>query len=158
MRSPAHIAKALSRQATINGDKTKAKEFKEDALATLKLQFFALMKLGNPMVQVIHSAYRCPNDEMPRDVRRKGVGYVGDRTTIANPVPVEIPPEKGWSFYTENVVVSGVDMVAHYGQDGVDPEGYWELGVSAAREKACVPYLLAIPLIVAEFLMEREGT
>ena len=110
------------------------------------------------MIQVIHSAYRCPNDEMPRDVRGRGVGYVGDRTAIANPLPVEIPPDKAWSFYTENAVVSGVDMVAHYGQDGVDPEGYWEPGGSASKEKACVSYLLAIPFIVAEFLMERERT
>ena len=139
MRSPAHIARALARQAAIKGDKTKAKEFKEDALTTLKLQFFALMKLGNPMIQVIHSAYRCPNDEMPRDVRGRGVGYVGDRTAIANPLPVEIPPDKAWGFYTEDAVVSGVDMAAHYGQNGVDPEGYWEPGGSATKEKACVP-------------------
>ena len=119
LRSKQKIAKVFARQANIKGDKTKAKDFKDDALSNLNLKFFAYMKPGNPMIQVMHSAFRCPNEDMPRDVRGRDIGFCGERTDIVQPVAADIPKQKAWEFYTDKAVINGVGIVSHYGEDGV---------------------------------------
>lgn len=72
------------------------KAFRTETLQTQDLCVFVFMRPNFSLLNFLHSvaSFYAPN--APPDLRGKGIGFGGDKTTFQTPTAVLLPPEKPW--------------------------------------------------------------
>ena len=87
------------------------------------------------------------------EMKGKAIGFVGDRTSYSQPLPVILPPENSWEWASVKCVIDAVAMKAYYS----DPDTYgklWTPWNATTRVDITLPRLIHLPLLLADFLSQ----
>ena len=157
-RDQAVVAAELLWQKAVNGEAARITPFTERVLGLQEFKAFAFMKAGSPWVQVGHGLgkFYSVYGTVP-ELDGKVLMFVGDRGMTRDPMPVQPPVQNTWKWITVNVATDEGELVAFFqGQAG--GMGLWQAsGGNFTMQDVKVPYILALPGVLLEFIHARGG-
>ncbi len=91
------------------------------------------------------------------DVQGKHIGFIGDRVSGRHPVPFILLPQNTWTWQRTWYVNNTATFTAYY-NSAENRDKLWDTGRGDQDViKAALPRLLALPTVVAEFLVTQGG-
>ena len=147
-------------QRNVNGEAARIDAFTERVLGLQEFKAFAFMTVGSPWVQIGHGIGKFFSiyGTVP-ELDGKAVMFVGDRGWTRDPVAVQPPVQNTWKWITVNVVTDEAAILgaAQAGQ-GTGGTGLWQSGGgNVPMEDVKVPYILALPGVLVEFIHAQGG-
>jgi hypothetical protein len=141
-------------QQAVDGTPSRAKAFKEQALAG-PLRLFAFMQPGNRLVNIFHSAAVYFDPTRGDDAAPKTIAFVGNRSPGQGCIPVALKPEKPWSW--PNVSFNGNEAeFATFHEDAANKNAWYQPeGLKLNRQ---LPIILFVPTLLAPFLANQQRT
>ena len=87
-------------------------------LGMQELGLFGWIKKGNSFIQPVHSSTHISGLEASNDLRRQGIGFIGDRDVYGNqPHPVKMPKKNMWEWPNITCAMDGLQMASFYGDE-----------------------------------------
>jgi hypothetical protein len=154
----ATIERELNWQSRVEGDAAKVTAFKEQVMNQHAFRAFAFMKGKSPAIHMAHSIGAFYGlSGMAIEVQGKEIAFVGNRINGCEPIPFILPPQNSWTWarvrYLNNTALYG----EYYGQEG-NRDKLWITGATEADlVEAQLPRMLALPTLLAEFVVLQGG-
>jgi hypothetical protein len=147
----------LAWQASVAGEKQKAKEFWAHAIERSTLTVFAFLRPGSAYIQLLHAVGTCPDGEEGDEVRNKVFGFVGDqRDVFPQPTPVCID-EKAWTW-TACKLVADITLLEEFYTVPANKTRLYHQKPKGGEQRLTVPRLLFLPPILVAFCAETPRT
>ena len=115
------------------------------------------MRAGSPYVSLLHSAatYFAAGGAA-QEMNGKQIGFLGDRTDVTNPIPVQIQTKKAWEWFKGDASTSTVDFASHYA-NAATKSGLWVATGAPTAEKH-VPRMLLLPASLVLYMTQSQRT
>ncbi len=154
----ATIEQELNWQGRVKGKAEKCNSVRDQALNQQGFRTFAFMKGKSPVVHMAHLVGTFfVMSGLATDVQGKQIGFVGDRGYGHHPVPFILPPQNLWAWQKKRYLQDTASFVAFYA-DKNNKDKLWLTGADEDElTEAPLPWLLALPTFVTEFLGKQEG-
>ena len=151
------VAAELKWQKSVNGETAKNEAFVERVLALQEFKAFAIMKGGSPWVQMAHGfgKFYSLYGTVP-ELDGKALMFVGDRGLTRDPVAVQPPVQNTWKWIVVTAATDEAALLAFAQREG--EMGLWSPGAgNHAPQDLKVPYVLALPGVLVEFILGKGG-
>jgi hypothetical protein len=145
------ILRDLKWQKEVARDVQKISQFKEVVGGLQDFRTYLFMKPGSAFVTVLHSPMKfVAISEVTQHLQGRFVGFVGDRSSMKDPISIVLPQQKTWSWETKTVLSDTVALATHYDEDPTHRGKLWTLDQanSAGWTPVKAPLLLVIPLVL----------
>lgn len=96
------LSTELAWQSTIASDSTKQRAFRNEVTQIMDLVGFGFMRPSSPYVQILHSVATFAVRGGGSEFHNKDFGYIGDRTTLRTPTPVQLD-DKLWKWVAKKI-------------------------------------------------------
>ena len=156
-RDETTVGVELQWQRVVNGETARNDAFTERVLGLQEFKAFAFMKAGSPWVQIGHGfgKFYSIYGTVP-ELDGKVLMFVGDRGWTRDPVAVQPPVQNTWKWISVNVVNDTDAIMAAAQGDGGN--GLWQSGGGNNQvEEVKVPYILALPGVLMEYVYDKGG-
>ena len=157
-REQSVVTAELLWQKSVNGEAARIASFTERVLGLQEFKAFVFMKSGSPWVHVGHGLgkFYSVYGTVP-ELDGKVLMFVGDRGWTRDPMPVQPPVQNTWKWITVNAATEERELLA-FVQGNAGAVGLWHAtGGNITRQEVKVPYVLALPGVLLEFIHARGG-
>ena len=157
-RAEGTVAAELKWQRVVNGEPARNDAFMERVLGLQEFKAFAFMKSGSPWVQVGHGLGKFFSlyGTVP-ELDGKVLMFVGDRGATRDPVAVQPPVQNTWKWVSANVV-NDTEAIVTFARGDHGGNGLWQSGGgNAVLVELKVPYILALPGVLMEYIHLQGG-
>ncbi len=152
-----NVEAELKWQRVVNGETAKNEAFTERVLGLQELKVFAFMKGGSLYIQMGHGLAKFYSiyGTVP-ELDGKVLMFVGDRGATRDPMPLQPPVQNTWKWITVNVATDE-DALLVFAQSA-GGTGLWQPGGgNHTTQDVKVPYILALPGVLVEFIHRKGG-
>jgi hypothetical protein len=117
------------------------------------------MKGASPVIHVAHSIGSFFGlSGLATDVQGKQIAFIGDRIQGRQPTPFILPPQNAWTWTRVKYLADMARCTEHY-SDESNRSKLWTTGAGDDDlVELQLPRLLALPTVVAEFVVKNGGT
>jgi hypothetical protein len=152
------ILRDLKWQKEVAGDAQKISQFKEVIGGLQDFRIYLFMKPGSAFVTVLHSPMKfIAISEAMQHLQGRFVGFVGDRSSMKDPISTVLPQQKTWSWETKTVSSDAMALATHYDGDPIHRGKLWtpDQANSTGWTSVKAPLLLGILLVLFQAIREE---
>ena len=154
---PEEITTMLRWQADVNGDPTTIPLFRAEIMAQLELVVFAFIQPEDTNISLVHSAATFAARGAEGYLKGKDIGFVGDLTDFAHPLPTLLKKERPWKWNAVEITGSEEVLETFY-TNPLNTHRWFVPPTGSVLEKVKVPRLLLLPPNLIEFCCKRPRT
>lgn len=142
-------------QASVAGDATKAKSFRQEVTQQVDVTAFGYMRVSSPFIQIIHSISTYAARGGDSDLQNKDFGMVGDRTDLRIPTAVVVE-DKMWKWVQKKLDMDSGPLEVFYSNPGNAKLLYYAdaQGANSVR----VPSMIYLPPPLLVYCTEAQRT
>jgi hypothetical protein len=108
------------------------------------------------MIKVLYGIGKFIDTDGPAELQGKIIGFHGDRSKYAAPVPFVLPPDNTWKWNDKVKIKKDPVAWATFTAEAVNKQCFWE--PTGATADTALPRMIALPALVAKYAMERPRT
>ena len=147
----------LNWQKSVNGDASKIKAFRSEALQRSDILTFGYMRPASPFLHILHTAGTFSLPSGDNYYRGKDIAFVGDKTEYKTPTPVHLAPEQPWKWITKKVSLDSLPVEQFYATPQ-NADKLYQPTTRTGDQNVTLPRLLAIPPHFVQFVASGQRT
>lgn len=150
-----NLSRELGWQASIAGDKTKCKSFRQEVTQQFEVTPFGFMRPTSPFVQILHSIATYAVRGGTSDLHNMDFGFIGDRTDFKIPTPVMLD-EKMWKWERKTMGLDVPPLEEFYAKPGNSKLLYHD--DASGGEPTVVPRMVYLPPPFLVYCLQDQQT
>lgn len=154
---PEDITSTLRWQADVNGEAAAIQGFRTEILSQQGLVVFAFIQTEDHYLSLLHSPALYAARGATGALKGKDIGFVGDRTDFAHPIPTLLKTVRPWKWNEVDITEDQLGLETFFSDKlNLDKWYITPPGVATSRHK--VPRLLLLPPNLTPFCCKAPRT